>query len=175
LREIFSSIQKQTGYQVDYNKRFLQHIEPVSVSANRMPLERSHELLLHPQTPTYEIREKKITINRDHTPSHNKKAEVQIVVQERVYSGKVTDEEGVPLAGISVSIKGAGVSTGTDEQGNYQLKTTGQNPIFAFSGLGYAPQEIAVGQDQVVNVTMRAMVSDLEEVVVVGYGTQRRA
>src|SRR5690606_30216027 len=72
-------------------------------------------------------------------------------------------------------IKGAGVSTGTDEQGNYQLKTTGQNPIFAFSGLGYAPQEIVVGQDQVVHVTMRAMVSDLEEVVVVGYGTQRRA
>src|SRR5690606_31862949 len=175
LREIFSSIQKQTGYQVVYNKRFLQHIEPVSVSANRMPLERFLELILHPQGLTYEIREKTIMIGRDHTPPPNKKAEVQIVVQERVYSGKVTDEEGVPLAGISVSIKGAGVSTGTDEQGNYQLKTTGQIPIFAFSGFVYAPQEIAVGQDQVVNVTMRAMVSDLEEVVVVGYGTQRRA
>src|SRR5690606_40983864 len=140
LRELFSSVQKQTGYQDIYNKRFLQHTEPVSVSANRMPLERFLELILHPQGLTYEIREKTIMIGRDHTPPPNKKAEVQAVVQERAYSGKVTDEEGVPLAGISVSIKGTGVSTGTDEQGNYQLKTQAQNTNFGFLELGYATQ-----------------------------------
>ncbi|TYR35100.1 TonB-dependent receptor [Sphingobacterium phlebotomi] len=176
LQELFLSIQKQTGYQVIYNKRFLQHIEPISVSASRMPLKNFLELILNPQGLTYEIREKTIMIGRAHARPVNRKTKtVPTALQERVYSGKVTDEQGAPLAGISVSIKGTNVSTGTDEQGNYQLKIATEKPMLVFNGVGYERQEIAVDQHQVINIVMKVLVSDLDEVVVVGYGTQRRA
>jgi TonB-linked SusC/RagA family outer membrane protein len=87
-------------------------------------------------------------------------------------SGQVSDAIG-PLSGVSVVVKGTqrGVSTSTD--GKYSI-TAAKGSILVFSSIGYDPKEIVVGDQTVINVTLTSGQSDLDEVVVVGYGTARK-
>lgn len=88
--------------------------------------------------------------------------------------GTVTDEEGLPMLGVNVVIKGTNTGTNTDFDGNYSLNVTGTAPVLVLSYLGYVTQEIPVRGQSVINVNLSPDVSALNEVVVIGYGTQRR-
>ncbi len=95
--------------------------------------------------------------------------------QDTTVSGKVTDENGMPVPGASVYEKGNQTSgTMSDIDGNYQI-TVGPNATLVFSYIGYAAQEIAVNGQTTVNVSMAPGSEELEEVVVVGYGTQKKS
>lgn len=88
-------------------------------------------------------------------------------------SGRVTEAStGNPVASITVTEKGTSNQTATNEQGIYEISVTSSG-VLVFSGLEYASQEIAVGNNSAINVVLQAAVMDLEEVVVVGYGQQK--
>src|SRR5690606_2684739 len=89
-------------------------------------------------------------------------------------TGKVADEFGNPLEGVTVSIKGGRAATTTDGEGNYQISLPNGSNVLLFSILGFEAVEQSIGTQNMVNVSLKASVSDLDEVVVVGYGTQRR-
>ncbi|WP_338874247.1 TonB-dependent receptor [Spirosoma sp. SC4-14] len=89
-------------------------------------------------------------------------------------TGKVTDKNGQGIPGVSVVIKGTNRGTTTDVQGNYALNAA-NNATLVFSFVGYVSQEVAVANRSRVNVTLIDDVKALSEVVVVGYGTQKRA
>ena len=91
--------------------------------------------------------------------------------QPRVRTGHVTDENGKPLAGVSVTIRGQKNGTTTDDNGNYQISAEG-NPRLIFSFVGYASQEL--GADQAGKVALAPSRSNIDSVVVVGYGTARK-
>ena len=93
---------------------------------------------------------------------------------EQVVSGKVTDEKGGGLPGVTVVVKGTTVGTATDDAGNFRLTVTDPAAVLVFSFVGYARQEVTVGSQTSVNVTLAPDNTALKEVVVVGYGTQRR-
>lgn len=86
--------------------------------------------------------------------------------------GKVTSADGVPLVGVSVAVVGGTTATSTNDQGNYQIQAT-RGATLRFSMVGYAPKDVSV-TSATVNVVLEATDQSLEEVVVVGYGTQRR-
>ena len=88
-------------------------------------------------------------------------------------TGKVTDEKGNPFPGVTVLIKGTSNGTNTDVNGNYTIHTKNSD-VLVFTSVGYARQEIAVNNRQTINVTMHEDNQSLDEVVVVGYGTQKR-
>ncbi|CAN5334806.1 TonB-dependent receptor [soil metagenome] len=92
-------------------------------------------------------------------------------------TGKVTDEKGEALPGATVSLKGATVGTNTDVEGNYTLRIPDgtSNPVLVFSFIGYTVQEVPIGNQTVVNVQLKGDAKSLSEVVVVGYGTQKRS
>lgn len=94
--------------------------------------------------------------------------------QAQTISGKVTDEKGEVLPGVSVNEKGATASAGTDASGSYIINTTSAKPVLVFTMIGYKRQEIAVGNATKLNVVLSDESQTLSEVVVVGYGTQRR-
>lgn len=97
------------------------------------------------------------------------------VAQERTVSGTVTDgATGQPLPGANVSVKGTTTGTTTDMQGQYELAVPGSDVVLVFSFVGYRAKEVTVGDQEVINVTLQEDVEQLDEVVVVGYGTQRR-
>lgn len=88
-------------------------------------------------------------------------------------SGKVVDEKGNPFPGITVLIKGTTNGTNTDVNGNYTINAKNSD-ILVFTGVGYTRLEIPVRGRNIINVTMQEGNQSLDEVVVVGYGTQRR-
>src|SRR6218665_3533956 len=89
-------------------------------------------------------------------------------------SGKVTDEKGLPLAGVNVAEKGTTNGTSTDADGIYSFLAEGTNAVLVFSFVGYISQEIPVGSKTIIDVLLAADQKQLEEIVVVGYGTQKK-
>ncbi|MRR20714.1 TonB-dependent receptor, partial [bacterium] len=96
------------------------------------------------------------------------------VVQQRVVTGVVTDNDGNPLPVVSIQEKGTTNGVLSDVSGAYRINLTTADPVLIFSFVGYAPQEVTVGTRTVVNVTMALSETGLDEIVVVGYGTQRK-
>lgn len=92
---------------------------------------------------------------------------------QRAVTGQVTDAHGVALAGVSVQVKGTGTGTVTDQDGRYSL-TVAESGILIFSYVGYRSQEISISNQTSINVQLEADHAALDEVVVVGYGTQRK-
>src|SRR5690606_8372027 len=95
--------------------------------------------------------------------------------QQREITGRVTSDKGEPLGGVTISVKGSTVATSTNEEGAYRIVLTPESTTLVFTIVGYEDREIETGTLSVINVALQASMSDLEEVVVVGYGTQRRA
>jgi TonB-linked SusC/RagA family outer membrane protein len=89
-------------------------------------------------------------------------------------SGKVTSENGDPLPGVSVLEKGTTNGTVTDTEGIYSLSATNENVTLVFSFIGYISQEVAVNGRSTVDINMKEDVVSLGEVVVVGYGSQKK-
>ncbi|MBU3821397.1 TonB-dependent receptor [Flavobacteriaceae bacterium XHP0103] len=89
-------------------------------------------------------------------------------------SGTVLDEAGVPMLGVNVIEKGTNNGTNTDFDGNYSLNVSGNNAVLVFSYLGFQNKEVSVAGQSNINVTLAQDVSALSEVVVIGYGTQRK-
>ncbi|WP_299551514.1 TonB-dependent receptor [Seonamhaeicola sp.] len=95
------------------------------------------------------------------------------VIAQTTLTGKVTDASNVPLPGVNVIIKGTTQGTTTDFDGNYSVLTS-TGDILEFSYLGFVSQSISVGDQTQINVILNEDVAKLDEVVVVGYGTQKK-
>lgn len=90
-----------------------------------------------------------------------------------VITGKVTDETGAPLPGVSINIKGTNLGTVTDANGNYKISAGPQDRILVFTFIGYTSVEEKIDGRSVINVVMRPSAVALDEVAVVGYGVKR--
>ncbi|MGV3508507.1 MAG: SusC/RagA family TonB-linked outer membrane protein [Sphingobacteriaceae bacterium] len=100
---------------------------------------------------------------------------LQAIAQEKVVTGTVTSaDDGLPLPGVGIKIKGTNVGTTTGPQGNYSIRAN-SNQTLVFSLIGSKTQEIAVGEGGVKNVSLVTETSRLNEVVVTAYGVQRSA
>ncbi|MDH6312104.1 TonB-linked SusC/RagA family outer membrane protein [Parabacteroides sp. PFB2-10] len=95
--------------------------------------------------------------------------------QSKTVRGTVTDAEGFELTGVNVVEKGTTNGTTTDVDGKFSLTVTGSNPVLQFSYVGFKSLEVAVGNQPTVNVRMQEDSQLMDEVVVIGYGTQKRA
>ena len=93
---------------------------------------------------------------------------------QRTISGKVTDENQLALPGVNVVMKGTSQGTITDIEGNYTLGVSDEDGTLVFSFVGFLSQEIPIDNQSTIDVVMANDVTSLEEVVVVGYGTQKK-
>jgi TonB-linked SusC/RagA family outer membrane protein len=98
-----------------------------------------------------------------------------VIAQNGQVTGKVSDVSGSGLPGVSVTVKGTTQGSITDATGNYSVSVSGSNTTLVFSYIGYLNQEIVIGSQSQVNVTLAEDVANLSEVVVVGYGTQKKS
>lgn len=97
-----------------------------------------------------------------------------LAAQNRTVRGVVTDDEG-PLIGASVMIKGTSTGTATDVDGNYSITVPSADAVLEFSCLGYRAEERPVGKSTTINIRLNVDDNLLEDVVVVGYGTQAKS
>ena len=105
---------------------------------------------------------------------------LQLLISSGVYaqtikvSGTVNDEKGNPIEGVTVTVKGTQTSVATNNAGKYSIDVPNQNSVLVFSFVGYAPKEEKVGTRTTITTGLLISTSDLDQVIVVGYGTQRK-
>lgn len=112
----------------------------------------------------------------DDVSNVSKKAVLKEAVQQITIKGKVTsagDNLGIP--GVNVVVKGSTQGVVTDIDGNYSINISSKNAVLVFSAVGMKTQEVNIGTQKVINITMVPDVATLNEVVVVGFGTQKKA
>ncbi|WP_257656974.1 TonB-dependent receptor [Parapedobacter lycopersici] len=163
LVKLFQIIQQETNYQFIYNNEDLGKAPLINVHAVGRTVE---ELLTEcfKYTPLqYRIRDNTIIVFKPAVP------------KQQEITGRVTDAQGNPLPGVTVSVKGTTAATTTNEEGTYRIAVSQSDAALVFTIIGYETRELAVGTAAVVNATLQESVSDLDEVVVIGYGTQRRS
>jgi TonB-linked SusC/RagA family outer membrane protein len=98
---------------------------------------------------------------------------IQAYCQEKTISGKVVSkEDGSPIPGVNVQVKGTTLGTATNEEGNYQLTVSSNDVVLSFSFIGFKTTEIQIGARTIIDVILEVDATQLSEVIVVGYGTQ---
>lgn len=95
--------------------------------------------------------------------------------ESQAVTGTVIDADGFPLIGVTVLEAGTSSGTVTDVDGNYSITTSGPEATLRFTYIGFSPQEVAIAGRSVIDVTMDSDAAQLEQVVVVGYGTQQKS
>ncbi|TDQ11294.1 TonB-dependent receptor [Pedobacter metabolipauper] len=166
MTEVINDIQNQTGYSFIISSDLLKRTNPVSVTLTNVALKDALDQCFYGQPFDYVINNKTIVITNKRSPALII-PKVQIIV-----TGKITDEKGLPLIGVNITIKGTQTGTSTDANGNYKIPVTDANTVLVYTLVGMSPQEISVTNRTTINVTLREAQTGLNEVIVVGYGTQ---
>lgn len=105
----------------------------------------------------------------------NRPGTLKTSVVDRIITGKVTDETNAPLPGVSIILKGTQRGTVTDAEGQFRLEVPESGATLTFSSVGFTAQEVVVGSQTNLTVSMKPDNKELTEVVVVGYGTARKS
>ena len=168
LAEVFHYIETKTDFVFAYNrgdinkKDFTLDEEEISLYNVLQDIGLEHQLAFRRVGNTIEVARREVKSK---------------VVKEKptvVVTGTVTDETGEGLPGVNVQVKGTTMGTVTDASGAYSIDVPGGS-VLIFSFVGYQTKEVVVGNQSVIDITMTLDVQALSEVVVVGYGTQRKA
>lgn len=175
IEEVFKEIKKQTGYKVISSSKVLRTVPKVDIEADEMPLEKTLNSVLKSYNLIYTIEDSNIIIKQgEENTSATKKADSTLTeVQQKEITGVIRDIERKPLAGVSITVKGSTNATATDEKGEFKISTN-KGDILVFSSIGFLSQEIEVGDSNTIELVLEIDEAGLEEVVVVGYGTQKK-
>ncbi len=174
LPEVMEHIQAQSGYLFFLKGEKLAKIK-VNTTIRKTELKEAMDMLTKDLGLEWVI-EGKTIILRSATQSVLKQTitDTELQAQERVITGNVVDESGNPLEGVTVSVKGTATATTTDARGNYRITLPNGGNALVFSILGFSVMEQPIGSQNTINVSLKTSISDLDEVVVVGYGTEKR-
>lgn len=174
IKRIFEAIYDQTQFGVIFNDKKIDPSQKVTVEANQMPLETFLRELLAPRNLSYRIKEQTIFVQYVAGEKGRDVTSVATVDMQRMITGKVTDEEGNPLEGATVTAKGTEMAVTTDVTGSFRIQLAPGAAVLVFTMVGFETVEQPVSDQQVINISLKASLSDLDEVVVVGYGTQKK-
>lgn len=164
LRSAFSQIEKQTDFRFAYRNELVSKFKNLNVNGKTRSVKSILDDLLKGTGLSYKQLNNSIIIFKDKEDSH------LAVARDISVNGVVTDENKLPLPGVSVKIKGTSKGVTTNNEGKFNILVPNENDILVFTYIGYVTAEASVKSGQV-NVTMKPDVGSLDAVVVVGYGT----
>ncbi|MGV3508716.1 MAG: TonB-dependent receptor [Sphingobacteriaceae bacterium] len=168
LKEVFKEIKKQSGYLFWYEDVLLKNSKNVNINLKNASLEEAMELCLKNQSLTYSIVNNTIVIKpkaRDFDLDNKSSIDIR---------GKITDDKNEPLPGATVKVKGANITTTTDINGEFAIKNLDEKAILVITFTGFITQEVPVKNQSFIQVALKEDLQLLSEVVVVGYGQQKK-
>ncbi len=171
VSEVLQLIEKESGYFLFYNNKVLDLDEVVTLDLTNKSVTEVLDALLKDKGVSYTISNKQIVLSKKQT-NGNLQDSLQ---QQKSVSGKVTDENGEPLPGVTVLIKGTTNGTVTNFDGEYTLANIPEDATLHFSFVGMKSQEVVVGSQTTVDVTLVVEAIGIEEVVAIGYGTVKKS
>ena len=171
LEDIFQKIRQQSGYEFIYDTKILRKTNPVTIVVKDASIEQVLDFCFLDQPFTYEIVFKTIVVK--------KKIPVPLLPDEKkpfafTVNGKLTNKNGTALQDVSVSLRNSTIGTVTDASGRYNITMPDGNGVLIFSSIGYTSREEPVKNRTEINIVLQDSVSSLDNVVIVGYGTQKK-
>jgi TonB-linked SusC/RagA family outer membrane protein len=195
LKDAFSVLENKTHYKFFYNHKVVDTSHRVTLSLRNSNIETVLTELFRATGVTFRIKGDQIVLRKKRfmaavsnelfsglardpeAPAATAAAPIRDASGALVFavSGRITDETGQPMPGVNVLEKGTSTGTATDQAGRYTLTVRDENAVLVVSFIGYVTQEVNVGGRAEVNVNLLQDIQSLQEVVVVGYGTQRKS
>jgi hypothetical protein len=160
---IFTILQKKSGYRFFYNYGYVKKLGKTDLVVTDASLTEVLDRLLQGRM-TYRIIEPDVVVITDRIQTNPAKTEI---------SGTVYTEKGEPFPGVSVQVKGTHTGTITNERGDFMM-TVPEDAVLEFSYVGYITQRIAIQGKKKLTIHLGPVSADMNEVVVVGYGTSRK-
>lgn len=168
LHEVFNQIRKQTGYNFIYANENLAKASPVTIHVKNVPLKTVLNRCFAHQPLTYKIDDKIIIVKLKKQP------QVSVPLPVITTTGVITDSAtGNPLVGVSIKVKGTTTGTITDATGHFSLDVP-DDAVLVVSSLGYTTKEVLVNGRTTIPISLSASTTGLNQLVVVGYGTQKK-
>ncbi len=163
IAQVLTAIEKQAGYRFLFDSRLKDLKQKVSLTVTNAMLNEVLRKLFAGTSLTFQEMENNLVAIRS----------VKAAMADITVSGKVTNEDGQPIPGVSVKVKGSAAGMSTSSDGSYSL-TVPENAVLVFSSVGYEDQEVSVNGRGSIDVTLKSAVQLIDQVVVVGYGTARK-
>lgn len=164
--EILKELEENSTFLFCYNDKEVDVNRKMSINVSNASIEQVLDLILKKNKYTYRVINHQILIELD-KDTNNK-----IAQQSRLISGKVLDSQGEPIAGANVMVKGTSNGTITDLDGNFTIEAS-DNATLQISFIGFITQELSAKNTNI-TISLHEDTQKLEEVVVVGYGTQKK-
>ncbi len=170
ISKVLKQIERQADVKFVFSSAIIQASRVVSADLSDQSLDSALGLILNPLGLTYELSGKTIVVKRNsHSVETSETAPVAFSVK-----GRITGDQNDALPGVSVAVKGTTIGTTTDANGNYSLTVPDENGTLVFSFIGYVTEEVAIGGRTTIDISLVPDLKSLQEVVVVGYGEQKK-
>jgi len=174
LVQVLQHIEYNTDYKFSYRRedidpdfRFTGRFNKASVADILLEISRQTNLKFRQVNNNIHISQRKKVDGLDQA--------IEVIIQGRTITGKViSGEDQSELPGVNVVVKGTSYGTVTDIEGSYSLEVPEENSILVFSSVGFVEEEMNVANQTVINMTMKPDITALEEIVVTGYGVQKK-
>ncbi|MRG44205.1 SusC/RagA family TonB-linked outer membrane protein [Chitinophaga sp. SYP-B3965] len=168
LDKVFKDIRKQTGYLFVYTEETLQTAKTVNVNVQDASLKQALDICFSGQPLTYSIVDNNVVVK-----AKEKTFTAAPVVADTLITGTVTSAAGEPLPGVNIRIKNSSNGTITNDKGNFSIKAP-SSATLTFSYIGYLTQDLTVSGRKNFNVRLQVFTDPMNEVVVVGFGKQKK-
>ncbi|NIJ43908.1 TonB-linked SusC/RagA family outer membrane protein [Wenyingzhuangia heitensis] len=169
LENLFKEIQGKSKYVFFYKDEIIDENVKITLQLKNAELQEVLNQSFKKTNLDYVVADRQVIVKEKEI------VKVKLDQQQVAIKGTVTDEFGMPIPGANVVVKGTTKGTITDFDGNYQLNISDKNAILVFSYVGYKDKEVAVDNQTVVNVVLQQDVSELDAVVMVGYGSVKKS
>ncbi|MEZ4905291.1 MAG: TonB-dependent receptor [Spirosomataceae bacterium] len=182
LRTVLKNIEKKADVSFSYQKGVIANDEKIDIEVNNETLETILKKILTPRQINYQvIKANKIVLVRRVLGSISEP--IRSTLPEAIYeaktdqsvTGTVIDENGAGLPGVSILLKGTQRGTTTNAEGKFKVDVPNSDAVLIFSFVGYLSQEVVVGNRTQLSINLKVDTKALEEIIVVGYGTQKKA
>lgn len=174
VKDALQIVEKSSNVKFVYSSRVINSERRVNLLATNATVAEVLEKLLKPLQLTYEVSGRQIVLDKvEKAPSASDGGESSLNVDLHI-AGKITDQTGSALPGVSIVLKGTQRGTISDASGGYEIDVPDEQATLIFSFVGYLSHEEVVGARRSLDISLKVNEKSLEDVVVVGYGSQKR-
>ncbi|MFA6086279.1 TonB-dependent receptor [Mucilaginibacter sp.] len=171
IEKVLLLIESQSGYHFIYDDKLdILKTQTLNINVEKETIANVLDRCLSGIPVSYKIIQKTIALKQ----SEQLQTEKPVIAVQKI-SGTVTDDKGEPLPGASVKLKGTANGVATDINGKYSLNVPSLDGVLIFSSMGFTTKEVEIANRLVINVSLTSDAKSLNDVVVIGYGTQKRA
>lgn len=165
IADVFNAIEQQTEYKIFYKNDQLDITRLAGIKSEKVMVKDALAQMFRNSDCSYTMFDKLIVV----TPK------VDVHQQGITVTGTIKDEEQMPMPGVNVTVKGTTLGVVTDIDGSYSINVPNENAVLVFSFIGYAKHEYVVGNQRKIDIVLAESTREIEEVVVIGYGTMKKS